>query len=107
MELSTSGDVRDDHRLDIINNQAKEYVDEVKTADGERQKKLRDTYDALFKINYVIDKSKDAISEVKKSLGKAPVKTANGEIHDDSWRMDKIREIRTTAQKKVDEIQAP
>ena len=97
IELSTAADIRDDYRMSKIKKQAKKYVGEVMAADGDRQKKLRETYAAWFKIDAIIKNSNKEINKLKKYLGKGK----------DQEAMDKIREIRTKAQQQIDEIDAP
>lgn len=98
VELQTSADVRDEYRLDMIQKQAKKFVDEVKTAEGDRQRKLEDHYACWLDIYDVIKKSKTRANKLKRKLGKGD---------DDAEIMKEIREIRTETQQEVDKIQAP
>lgn len=98
VELQTSGDVRDDYRLNMIRKQAKKYVDEVKTAEGERQERLADTYAPWMEIDHIIKTANSQIGKLKRQLGKGG---------DDAEIMKQIREIRSNAQKEVDKVKAP
>lgn len=99
VELATSADVRDEYRLDIICKQAKKFVDEVKTAEGDRQKKLEDAYGNWLDIYDIINGANRKINGLKKWLGK--------EGEDDAAIMKDIRDVRQQAQEEVDEIKAP
>ena len=98
VELQTSEDVRDDYRLDMVRKQAKKYVDEVKTAEGERQRKLEDTYQPWIEIDYIIKDANKQINRLKRQLGKGS---------DDADLMQQIRTIRSEAQTQVDAVKAP
>ena len=99
VKLARSTDVRDEYRLEKIRKQAKKFVDEVKTAEGDRQRKLRDHYDAWFRIDGIIKNANTQINRLKKQLGK--------EGSDDAATMQQIRTIRTQAQQEVDKVQSP
>ena len=99
VKLARSTDVRDEYRLEKIRKQAKKFVDEVKTAEGDRQRRLRDHYDAWFRIDGIIKNANTQINRLKKQLGK--------EGSDDAATMQQIRTIRTQAQQEVDKVQAP
>ena len=99
VKLATSADVRDEYRLEKIRKMAKKYADEVKTADGDRQRKLEDAYGNWLDIYDIITKANREINHLKRQLGK--------EGEDDAATMDEIRSIRRETQKEVDEIQAP
>lgn len=98
VELQTSSDVRDDYRLSLVKKQAKKFVDEIKTAEGDRQKKLAYNYQPWIQIHAIIKQSDSAINKLKKQLGKG---------NNDAELMKQIRDIRTQTQKKVDEVEAP
>ena len=98
VDLQTSADVRDDYRLSLIKKQAKKFVDEVKTAEGQRQEQLARSYQPWIKIHGIIKKGDSATNKLKKQLGKGK---------NDAELMKQIRDIRANVQKQVDEVQAP
>ena len=98
VDLQTSADVRDDYRLSLIKKQAKKFVDEVKTAEGQRQEQLARSYQPWIKIHGIIKKGDSATNKLKKQLGKGK---------NDAELMRQIRDIRANVQKQVDEVQAP
>ena len=99
VKLATSADVRDEYRLEKVRKEAKKFTDEVKTADGDRQKRLRDHYNAWFEIDGIIKDANKQINKLKKQLGK--------DGNDDTETMNEIRRIRTEAQKDIDAVKAP
>jgi predicted amidophosphoribosyltransferase len=98
VQLATSADVRDEYRLEMIRQQSKKYADEVKTAEGDRQKKLEESYGNWLDIYDIVKDANREIGRLKRQLGKGD---------DDSAIMDEIRSIRKQAQQEVDKIQAP
>ena len=98
VELESAEDIRNDWHLSVTLKQAKKYVDEIKTAEGDRQKKLAYNYQPWIQIHAIIKQSDSAINKLKKQLGKG---------NDDAELMKQIRDIRTQTQKKVDEVEAP
>ena len=99
VKLATATDVRDEYRLEKVRKVAKKYADEVKTADGDRQRKLEDTYGNWLDIYDIITKANRDINRLKRQIVK--------EGEDDAATMDEIRTIRRETLKEVDEIQAP
>lgn len=101
IELSNSGDIREDYRLSAISKQAKKYVTQIKTAqtngDAATAEKLANRYGAWIEINGIINQERSAVNKLKKELGKG----------NDKAVMREIREIRKQAQQLVDDVPAP
>lgn len=98
VKLQTAGDVTADYRLSALKKTAKKYADEVKTAEGERQRKLKDHYGCWLDIYDIIREADRKINKLKRQIGKGD---------DDADIMEKVRSIRNEAQQKADQVQAP
>lgn len=101
IELSNSGDIREDYRLSAISKQAKKFVGQIKDAqtngDAATAKKLGERYQSWVKINTIINRERRTVNKLKKQLGKG----------NDKAVMSEIREARKQAQQLVDEVPAP
>jgi len=99
--LTTADDIRDDYKLRALKKQAKQYVDQVKSAqtagDEAAAERLAQRYGAWFAINDILNKQTSAIGKMKKQLGKG---------HDKEV-MQQIREMRKQAQQSIDAIEPP
>ena len=101
IELSNSGDIREDYRLSAIGKQAKKFVGQIKDAqtngDAATAEKLGERYHSWVEINTIINQERSAVNKLKKQLGKG----------NDKAVMREIREIRKQAQQLVDDVPAP
>ena len=101
IELSNSGDIREDYRLRAISKQAKKFVGQIKDAqtngDTATAKKLGERYQSWVKINTIINRERRTVNKLKKQLGKG----------NDKAVMSEIRKARKQAQQLVDEVPAP
>ena len=104
-------DIRDDYRVQLIEKQAKKFTDEVRTAEGSRQQRLRDNYQAWFEAENLIKRYKKSLKKSspgydwwKRQLGKDPVTKPDGTVIDDNYRLEQIRTMRREMIEKIDAL---